>query len=104
MSVFDQRDLFGPTAETVEDRFLEFHDENPDVYAELVELARGVLRSGRTKWGIKAALEVLRWSRLQTRGEVFKLNNSFAPLYARMVMDRNPDLAGLFSLRERSVA
>ena len=103
-SVFDQRDLFGPTAETLEDRFLEFHDANPDVYTEIVELARRAKAGGRRHWSINGVFEVLRYSRLQTQGEQFKLNNSFRAAYARMVMDRNPDLMGFFEVRDRSAA
>ena len=99
-----QRDLFGPTAETIYDRFLEFHEANPDVYEQLVVVARQVKRSGRKHWSTKAAFEVLRYTRLDTTGEIWKLNNSFTPLYARLVMDQEPDLTGFFEVRDRTAA
>jgi len=99
-----QRDLFGPTDETIRDRFLSFHEANPDVYREIVQLARQAKRSGRERWGIKGAFEVLRWSRLQTTGEQFRLNNNFTCEYARLVMDQEPDLTGFFEVRDRTAA
>ena len=102
--MFDQRDLFGPAAETIHDRFLEFHEANPDVYEQLVTLARQVKRSGRERWGAKAAFEVLRWKRLDTTGEVWKLNNSFTSMYARMVMQNEADLGEFFETRDRTAA
>ena len=102
--MFDQRDLFGPTAETIHDRFLSFHEANPDVYREIVQLARQAKRSGRDRWGIKGAFEVLRWSRLQTTGEQFRLNNNFTSMYARMVMQNEADLGEFFETRDRTAA
>lgn len=98
-----QRNLFGPT-DTLDERFLEFHEANPDVYAELVKLCRNVKSRGRERWSINAAFEVLRYSRLQTRGDEFKLNNSHRALYARLIMENEPDLDGFFETRERSAA
>ena len=44
--------------------------------------------------------EVLLWQRmLQTTDEDFKLNNNYAPRYARMIMENNQDLDGVFELR-----
>jgi hypothetical protein len=81
-------------------RFAEFHRENPRVYDELVRLARRGRQAGRTKMGINQLFEVLRWNvSLTTRGEDFKLNNNYAPHYARLIMDRERDLAGIFELR-----
>ena len=107
--MFDQRDLFGPTAETIHDRFLEFHSANPDVYRRLVELAwevRGPNKEqpNKERWSVKAAFEVMRYEKLTTTGEVWKLNNSFTAPYARLVMDQEPDLTGFFEVRDRTAA
>ena len=56
---------------------------------------RGIRRTG-----IAAIFERLRWLyRLQTQGEEYRLNNTFRAYYARMVMERCPDLAGFFEVR-----
>ena len=86
-----------------EAQFLLFHAENPHVYHNLVRMARMYRDSKRTtKFGIATLWEVLRWDySFSTAHEGFKLNNNHKAFYARMIMDRNPDLAGMFELREQ---
>lgn len=87
--------------ESLEARFRQFHAENPDVYRTLAKLARQAVARGRTRMGIKMLFEVARWERfLITTDPDFKLNNNFHSRYARLLMTREPDLAGLFELRE----
>lgn len=84
--------------------FLAFHAANPDVYIELVALAREAHARGRRRLGMKMLWEVVRWKRfLRTTdngASVFKLNNNYHSRYARLIALREPDLAGLFELRE----
>jgi len=90
----------GPT-NTIEADFAAFHAANPHVYAELVRLARVWVRErGVNHLGIATLYEVARWNiTLSTAGEAFKLNNNHRALYARLIMDQEPDLAGLFKTR-----
>jgi hypothetical protein len=84
-----------------ERKFQKFHQENPQVYRELAELARQAKRRGRRKIGIKMLFEVVRWNRfLQTTDKEFKLNNNLHSRYARLLMEREPELRGIFNLRE----
>ena len=97
-----QAHLFQPSIEAA---FLEFHAENPDVYRELRTLAHSLKAAGRSHYGIKALYEVVRFHRaLQTTDDHFKLNNNFTALYARMLMEQEPDLVGFFELRQRTAA
>lgn len=86
-------------------RFAAYHAENPQVYVELARLARKGVRAGATKLGIAQLFEVLRWERMLTTNdpEGFKLNNNYKPGYARMLMEREPDLEGVFDLRHSSL-
>ena len=95
-----QVDLF--YGESIADRkFREFHEKNPWVYKELVALAWQAHERGRKRIGIKMLIEVVRWARtLQTRGDVYKINNNYAPRYARKIMEEYPELDGLFNLRD----
>jgi hypothetical protein len=87
-----------------ETAFLAFHEANPVVYAKLREFALQMKRSGRRHLGIAALFERLRWwSSYETVGDEYKLNNNFRAFYARMLMEREPELAGFFEIR-RSVA
>lgn len=97
-------------AETLEHRFLEFHAANPHVYDRLVALARQAKRRGREKLGIAMIYEVVRWEHFMRTDdpEGYRLNNNWRAFYARLIMRREPDLAGIFDTRaqrfERAVA
>lgn len=80
--------------------FAEFHRDNPHVYDALVRLSRQAVGVGRTRVGMKMLFEVLRWEHfIQTTDPDFKLNNNYTSRYARLIMDQEPDLAGIFDLR-----
>lgn len=89
---------------TIQERFEQFHRAHPDVFAELVELARRWKAKGGGRWSIDAAFQVLRWERVMANlpdpNEVFKLNNTYRSRYARLIMRDCPDLGGIFELRE----
>lgn len=89
-----------PEGVSIEEAFLRFHGENPQVYRELVMLARRATRAGATHLGIGMLFEVLRWRHtLRTGGDEFKLNNNYRSYYARLIMLREPDLDGVFETR-----
>lgn len=80
--------------------FRRFHADNPHVYRRLAEMARQARAAGRTRIGIGMLFEALRWEHaISTTGDDFKLNNNHRSRYARLLMDSEPDLAGLFELR-----
>lgn len=85
---------------SIQERFVEFHGEHPEVYRHLVRLARVALEKGRTKLGIKMLYEVVRWNVWLETGVKPKLSNSYHARYARLMMIQEPDLDGLFDLRE----
>jgi hypothetical protein len=91
-----------PAQLTLTDRFERFHARNPRVYQTLVRLAREwVARFGGHKLGIANLYERARWEiALATSDPDYKLNNSYTPYYARLIMLQEPDLDGLFNLRE----
>lgn len=94
-----------PEDDHIRRQWLEFHADNPHVYRELVTWARRRVRTtGATRLSINQAFEVLRDRvAMQTRSEDgFKLNNNYRALYSREIMVREPDLRGLFEVRERT--
>lgn len=95
-------DIFA--SDRIEREFNQFHAEHPEVYSELVHLARTWKRNGTAKLGIATLFEVLRWnSHLNPHLHGgYKLNNNYRALYARKIMEREPDLNGLFEVRERT--
>jgi hypothetical protein len=86
----------------IDARFLEFHHAHPEVYRELVRLARRWKAAGHARIGMKMLFEVLRWERglagvRDDRG--FRLNNDFTSRYARLIQANEPDLVGFFETR-----
>lgn len=91
---------FEPMDET-QKRFLRFHNENPHVYEKLVALARQVHRAGHKNYSIWALFARLRWHYdFETECEKgFKLCNDYTSRYSRMLMEKEPELAGFFRIR-----
>jgi len=89
--------------ETIQERFEAFHDANPHIYRMLRALALGWVYAGRTHGSMKMFWETLRFQSgtVNSLGEPYKLNNDFTALYARLLMEREPALAGFFEIRER---
>lgn len=91
------------TQRRIADRFREFHDANPEVYDELVALARRAADRGHRRMGIDMLFNIVRWNRLMSTVDTdrtgFKLNNDFRSHYARLIMSQEPDLEGLFETR-----
>ena len=85
----------------LDEQFRTFHHENPRVYERLVELAREWKRAGHAKCSIDMLFHLLRWDEgIRTRGDQFVLNSNYTSRYARLIMANEPDLDGLFNLRE----
>jgi hypothetical protein len=85
------------------DKFFSFHQANPHVYRTIVVKCRQyrIKHGKRAKLGMKMLFEVMRWDHLMsTNADDFKLNNSYASYYARLVMLANDDLSDIFNLRE----
>jgi hypothetical protein len=90
------------TAHTkLDEEFRAFHAANPDVYTELVRLARKAKAKGKTRLSMRMLWEALRYNltlAIEGDGE-YRLNNNHVARYARLVVEQEPDLAGLFELR-----
>jgi hypothetical protein len=86
-------------------RFYEFHAKNPQVYRLLLTLAWEAREAGHERVGMKELMERARWNyTLHTTGTAPRLNNNYTALYARLIVNDCPELAGLFEFRTRKVA
>ncbi len=109
-SIFDLEDLEtldrlaaeGDRDATIRARFLRFHAENPEVYRELVGMARELKTAGHDRFGLRMLWETLRWRRMVRTVDPsgYKLNDQYTAHYARRMMDREDDLAGTFETRQ----
>jgi hypothetical protein len=93
-----------PKESSIYARFLKFHGNNPEVYNNLVRLAREFRSKGfnhNRKMGIGMLYEVLRWNFfLATETEEpFALSNDFRASYARLIMAQEADLKDAFNTR-----
>jgi len=82
-----------------------FHKANPHILTTLTEMAYKASRAGQRNIGIAMLIEVLRWKTnvetVQTDG--FKIADPLAAVYARVIMRDNPDLQGIFKLKQSEV-
>lgn len=88
--------------------FWKFHNANPKVYRLLVKFARRwrEARGEQAVMGIGQLFERVRWeiALATVEDENFKLNNNHRAFYARLIMDRNAELEGIFRLRKQRLA
>mgnify|MGYP001270042802 FL=1 len=89
---------------TIAERWAEFHQRNPHVYAALETLALRKRASGEL-FGVKALWEECRYElqRISAVG-AYKLNNDFTALYARELIRLHPSLAAVLEVRKRKAA
>lgn len=88
--------------ETLQQRFMRYHDTNPEVFRRLVAMAVELKGKGVQHYGIAALWEVLRYQAITARdtdGMPFKLSNNHRAYYARLIHDQVPELAGFFRVR-----
>ena len=100
--------LSGHERGVLERKFWEFHLANREVYKALLHFAR----QWRDRYGpdsvcgIKSLYERARWEKWFPRlddNPPPKLSNNHTAFYARLIMERNPDLEGLFRLKRQRV-
>ena len=84
-------------------RFIEHHQQHPDIYWGLVALAKQWRDAGHDACSIKMLVEVLRWQGgISTESrDGLTLNNSYAAFYSRLIAANEPDLAHLFAYRKQ---
>lgn len=88
---------------TLAQRFEAFHAINPQVYSAIERQALRLAAQGERRIGVKAIAEDLRRGRLATTGDDWRINNSWPAFYARLLIAKHPQLAGVIEMR-RSLA
>ena len=86
---------------TLQERFDAWVDANPHIIEHFRRFAHEVKKSGARRYGIKAIAERVRWHVRIERSEAdFKLNNNYTSRLSRLLVQRDPSLAGLFEFRK----
>lgn len=85
-------------------KFLNYHNDNPVVFNMFERFTMNAIKSGRKNFGAKLVGERLRWySQVETKNDIFKINNNYISFYARMFEEKHPEYKGFFRKR-KSVA
>lgn len=91
---------------TIQELFEKFHADHPEVYDEIVRLARVAKANGHKRVGMKMLFELIRWHFIidreydAERERSYTMNNVYTSRYTRLVMAQEPDLAEMFKTRE----
>ena len=93
--------LFGESRqEEVFKQFKVFHMANPHVFVLFARFAFQLINAGRENYGTMDVIGRVRWeSAIKTTGEIVKINNNYAPYYARLFHVANPKHDGFFRTR-----
>ena len=86
--------------DSIKKQWWRWHKLNPHVYELFKRFTLDVIRRGRKQYSSKAIVERIRWhTEVETVGEEFKMNNNYAPYYARLFMKEYPEHANFFRTR-----
>lgn len=90
-----------PTGDTIQQRFEQFHADNPQVLATLERETQRWLDLGHSRVGVGFLWERMRWVlHVEVTGPAPKLNDHFRSRYVRLMVARHPEWADVFELRE----
>ena len=82
------------------EHFDDFDRDNPDIWALFRSTTFEVMERGFKHYGANSILERIRWHTSIEQGQRdFKINNNWAPFYARKFMEIYPVYAGFFRTR-----
>ena len=84
----------------IDDRFNEFNANHPHIFDLFCRFALQVKERGK-KIGAKAIAERMRWEIYFERAEweEYKINNNYISRYARLAVEKYPDLITVFNFR-----
>jgi hypothetical protein len=90
----------GMSAEILQ-QFREYHRANPWIFEEFIKEAFVLKDAGRLAFGAKEIFERMRWRRIETNslGD-FKINNTWAPYYARALIKKHPEFYKMIQLKK----
>jgi hypothetical protein len=97
-TLFDDVTVVIPANPTAEERFAAFRQRHPWFLSRLASMAAERKAAGATRVSMKALFEQLR-GEMGPSGDGYSLDNSYTPYAARLLMERWPELDGLFVTR-----
>lgn len=80
-------------------KFVEYHEQNPHLYEEFKKIALESIAMGLKNYGAKSIFEIIRWETAKRGEGEFKINNNYAPLFARLFANEYPEHRDFFRFR-----
>jgi len=80
--------------------FEQYDNENPEIWKAFLKYTIETINKGFDHYGAKGIFELIRWHTGVKGNDGFKINNSYAPDYARKFIERYPVWKDFFRLRE----
>ena len=86
---------------SIREAFIEFHRKNPKLYLEFEKQAYRAINAGKTKISSKMILNYIRWNVfIETTDKMFRVNDAFTALYARLFISLHPEHEDKFEVRK----
>ena len=80
--------------------FRKYDEDNPQIWRAFVDFAFQAKAKGFQQYGAKSIIELIRWTTGVKGNDQFKINNNYAPDYARKMAEKFPHFKGFFRNRE----
>jgi hypothetical protein len=84
--------------------FKQYDNDNPEIYEAFKKITFQLIYKGRKFYGAKGIIEVIRFDTITGAKDLldreFKINNNYAPDYARKFMTAYPQYNDFFRLRQ----
>ena len=84
--------------------FEQYDNDHPQIWQAFVHFSVKTKAKGFKKYGAFGIINLIRWHTGIDGGEDFKVNNNYAPDYARKMEAKHPEFKGFFRLRVLKVA
>ena len=86
---------------TLDERFEAWAQDNAHIVDCFLRFAREARDSGRRHFGIGVIAERVRWyTSVESKQDDYRINNSYRSRLARLLVERDPSLAGMFEFRK----
>lgn len=84
-----------------EEAFIDFHEDNPEVYELFDQFCRDYISKGKTKISAAMIINRIRWEKeVMTSDDEFKISNNHQPYYARQCVKKNPQYKSFFNFKK----
>jgi hypothetical protein len=94
------QDLFGDFPDSDLKKFLEFNKLNPHIREQFDLWTLKRIAEGRKRYGARKIYEEMRWdTRATQKGQVFKMNDRFIGIIARLFIYNHQQYEGFFEFR-----